>query len=320
MLNVLSLSRGNHTTLRKLPDILLQPGIVRAFLLAALSLLFSTGSQAAVFDITAPPGDSLRAARMLNRYEGKIRKLLDIRFNDTVTVIIAADEETFRQALGPAFPDWGAGAAVKERNLIVVKSPDHFRVGKSLDELLGHELGHIMLGRASAGRLLPRWFEEGFCQLVSGEWRLRNDLVITRAVWGSGLIPLTALESVNSFGSVKASLAYAESYSAVSLLVRDFGPEVIAGFLRRYRLSGNMYKAFFQATGYRYLEWVLLWQRKTNRKYRWVLFLFDNEILFPALAVLFVFLYVVKRFQSQKKKKRWAIEEKYKSNDQINPT
>jgi hypothetical protein len=198
----------------------------------------------------------------------------------------------------------------------VIKSPSAFPIGKGLDELLGHELGHLMLDNAAGGRWLPRWFEEGFCQMISGEWRIEQDILVTRAVWGSGLIPLTALENVNRFGDAKASLAYAQSYLAVTSLVQEFGVEFIPDFFRYYDEGNNFYDAFYKATGYRYIEWTGLWQQKTAGRYRFILYIFDPSILFPLIAVLFILLYLLKIYLSRKKMKQWEIEEKYRSDDQ----
>lgn len=301
--------------MNKLIAIISKPGAIRAFLMLAFFGASSEMALPARFIISAPPADTASIRQVLEHHQEKTSGMLKIDFPDTVRVIVATDEATFRRALGPAFPDWGAGAAVPERNLIVIKSPAHFAVGKSLDELLGHELGHLMLNRAANGLWLPRWFEEGFCQLISGEWRLTQDFLITKAVWGSGLIPLTALESVNNYGGAKAALAYAQSYLAVSAMVRDFGIAVLPDFLERYRKGKNFYNAFFQATGYDYMEWIGEWQRKTAERYRLLVYLFDPAVLLPLIAVLFIILYLAKMYQVRKKKKKWEFEERYRSND-----
>ncbi|MCP4581395.1 MAG: hypothetical protein GY839_07230 [candidate division Zixibacteria bacterium] len=281
-----------------------------------LVAVFTPFSVAAVYQIEAHSNDSLRAMPTLERFETKIEEILDIEYTDTVRVVIASDMPSFNAALGGAFPDWGAAAAIADRKLIVIKSPSSFNVGKSLEELLGHELGHLMLDAASDGRQLPRWFEEGFCQLISGEWRIDSDLRVTLAVWGSGLIHLAALDRVNHFGGAKASLAYAQSYLAVSSLVQEFGLELIPDFLTNYRASGNLYEAFFESTGYRYMEWINLWQKKTVDRYRLVLYIFDPSILFPLIAILFLLLYLIKIYYMRKKKKKWELEERYKSDEQ----
>jgi len=314
-LKVSSFSQGIHIILVKLSEVILKPGAIRAFLLSGIIFIFTESAVPAQFLISAPLSDTARVRQVLEYHLNKTAEILRIDFPDTVRVIVAIDERKFKQVLGPAFPDWGAAAAIPERNLIVVKSPDHFPVGKSLDELLGHELGHLMLDNASGRLWLPRWFEEGFCQLISGEWRLAQDFLITRAVWGSGLIPLTALESVNSYGGAKASLAYAQSYLAISALVRDFGIEVLPDFLERYRENNNFYNAFFQATGYDYIEWVGDWQNKTAHRYRLLVYLFDPAVLLPLIALLFVILYLIKIYQVRKKRKRWELEERYRGDD-----
>jgi len=294
----------------------IKPGIVRAFLVAAAVITLFIYTDAAVFQIEAPGFNIIQLKQDLQYHHDRIAEILAIEYNDTVHVVIANSIQRFNRALSAEFPDWGAAAAIKSKNLIVIKSPMHFKVGKSLNELLGHELGHLMLGRAAENRWLPRWFEEGFCQLVSGEWRLTNDIRITRAVWGSGLIPLKALEHVNQFGGAKASLAYAQSYLAVSSLVQELGIEFIPDFLEKYRESSDVYSAFLNATGYKYTEWDDVWQKKTSKKYKLVLFVFESSFFFPALAILFILLYIMKRYQVWKKKKRWELEEKYKGYDQ----
>jgi hypothetical protein len=286
----------------------------------AIFLLFFPNAKAAVYNIQATSTDSAHAAQVLHNYQVKIESLLQIEYPDTVTVIIAYNQASFNRALSSEFPDWGAAAAVKERHLIVIKSPSSFPVGKGLEELLGHELGHLMLDKAAGGRWLPRWFEEGFCQMVSGEWRIEQDILVTRAVWGGGLIPLTALENVNRFGDAKASLAYAQSYLAVTSLVQEFGVEFFGDFFVNYNEENNFYDAFFNATGYRYIEWTGLWQTKAAQRFRFILYIFDPGILFPLIAVLFILLYLLKVYYSRQKMKQWEMEEKYRGDGKSDPT
>jgi len=145
-------------------------------------------------------------------------------------------------------------------------------------------------------------------------------LLLSRAVWGDGLIPLTALENVNRFGDAKAALAYAESYLAVVFLVRELGMEFFPAFLENYVSTGNFYDSFLQASGYRYTEFAQVWQVKTASKYRYILYIFDSRLLFPLLALLFILLYFAKLWQVRKKKKEWERQEKYFSNDQTHST
>jgi hypothetical protein len=285
-----------------------------------LSLLLASGlysvSQAAAFRIKASSDDSLAAYKTLQNFSSKLTTITGVSLEETIDVVIAADIQSFFLAVGSEVPDWGAAVAIKSRDLIVVKSPRYFPVGKSLEELIGHELTHIALDNAVGGKWLPRWFEEGFCQMMSGEWRFDQDLLMTRAVWGSGLVPLIELESLNRFGGAKAGLAYAESYLAVTELTRDLGIDFFPDFFNEYRVSGNFYQAFTKTSGYKYLDWTNLWLDQNTRKYRFVLFIFDSRLFFPFLAVVFLLLYMIKLYQVRKKKKEWERMERLWSNDQ----
>ncbi len=284
-------------------------------LLSALAFPLQLCS-AAVFLIESPPDQSRNVQTYLERHLDKLSSVFAIELTDTVRVVIADDQRRFSELVGNDFPDWGAAAALKERALIIIRPPEQFPGGKTLDELLGHELCHLAIDKACGGRWLPRWFEEGLCQMLSGEWRISQDVLLTRAVWGSGLLPLISLESVNWFGSAKAALAYAQSYQAVVALTHDFGIDFYAPFFESYRQSGDFYGTFFNLTGYRYLEWVNKWQSETTRKYRFVLFIFDSQLLFLALPVFFLLIYAIKKIQSRRKLKEWERLEKLRHDGQ----
>jgi hypothetical protein len=281
---------------------------------------FIGSPNAATFRIKASTTDSIQALSALNNYSAILEKTIGSGLTDTIEVFIAADMQSFDQAVGSDVPDWGAAVAIKEKRLIVIKSPKYFAVGKSMEELLGHEITHLALDNAVGGRWLPRWFEEGFCQLISGEWRFEQDLLLTQAIWGSGLIPLIDLESLNGFGGAKAALSYAESYLAVSMLARDLGMDFFPDFFNEYRANGNLYQSFTNTSGYKYLDWTNLWQDMTAHKYRFILFIFDARLFFPLLAVMFILLYLLKLWQVRKKKKEWERLERLWKNDETYPT
>lgn len=287
-----------------------------AICLLVLSFGHNDTVEASIFRIKAPADDSLVAEKALRFYSEQLAKTTGFIIRDTIYVVIATSQVEFNTAAGEGIPDWGAAVAIRERRLIVVKSPQLFAVGKNLDELLGHELAHIALGDATGDKWLPRWFEEGFCQMMSGEWRFEQDYLLTRAVWGSGLLSLYELESLNRFGGGKAGLAYAESYLAVTSLTREMGIEFYADFFTEYKQSGNFYQAFKQTSGYEYIDWISKWQTETSRKYRFILFIFDSRLFFPLLAVVFLLLYVIKLRQVRKKKKEWERLERIRDYDQ----
>jgi len=236
--------------------------------------------------------------------------MLEIRLDSTVKVYIADSDEEFRRMTDPSIPDWGAGIADIERNIIVIKSPKYTRVGKTFRELIGHELTHIMMNRASGGQWLPRWIHEGMAMHVSGEWNLGQDILVARAAWTKRLIRLQRLESLSEFNGAEANLAYTESYLAVSNLIKKGDKYIIADLLDLYRKNKDFYRSFRMITGMNYIDWIDDWHERTSMQYHFLLFIFDSRIFWMILPLVFILLYLYKRRQSRKVRRRWKVEER----------
>jgi len=259
------------------------------------------------------PADDLyadSALYYLDFYRSVLSDLLEISLDTVVTVYVAdSDEEFFRWA-GSSIPDWGAAVAVADRGVIVIKSPKYMQTGKSMRELLGHELTHIMLNRAAGGRWLPRWIHEGLSMHVSGEWNIGQDILVARAAWTKNLIQLNRLESLSEFNGAQASLAYTESYMAVASLMKRGDRYILADILDLYRRNDDFHRSFRVIVGTDYVEWTTSWYERTSMQYHLLLFIFDSKIFWFLLSLLFILLYLYKRRQNREIKRRWRKEER----------
>ena len=106
---------------------------------------------------------------------------------DTIRLLLAPDEATFRRSSGGRFPDWGLAVAFPRRSCIVLRSPRLVR-GDVQDpgRVLAHELVHVYLALflGSAGDAAPRWFHEGLASLLAGEWGWSERFELTVALVG----------------------------------------------------------------------------------------------------------------------------------------
>lgn len=250
------------------------------------------------------------AYRYLDYFQGRLAQLLGHPLDTTVTLYLAGSEREFQRDAGVALPDWGAGVALMEQGKIVIKSPKYMAVGKSFRELIGHELTHIMLYRAAGGKWLPRWIHEGLAMYVSGEWHLGQDILVARAAWTGSLVQLHAMEDLSTFKGPLASLAYTESYLAVASLLRKSDPYLLPDLLEMYRKSGDFYGSWRAVVGQEYSTWIAHWLSSISRQYHLFLFVFDSEIFWIFLAVVFIMLFVLKKLQNARVKRRWEIEER----------
>ena len=282
-----------------------------------ITILYSAGNLQAqereTGRITVLPQDNTfadSASHYAKFYLGMLEDLLHFKLDTTVVIFIADSETEFLERVGTSFPDWGAGAASLEHAQIIIKSPKYIRVGKSFRELIGHELTHIMLQRASGSQWLPRWIHEGLSMRVSGEWNFGQDILVARAVWTNRLLNLYRLEGLSEFNGAEARLAYTESYLAASELVKASDKYLLADLLGIYRDNRNFYKSFEITTGADYYSWTSGWYERTKMKYHFFLFLFDAEVLWALIPLLFLILIIYKRKQNAKTKKRWKIEDR----------
>ena len=280
-------------------------------LLAPSDQLWSQTPTAGLFEVF--PADDIYAdsARYyLEYFQNILANLLGESLDTTVTVYLAASENEFLRTTGPSIPDWGAGVALLEYNRIVIKSPKYMRIGKSFRELIGHELTHIMLHRAAGGRWLPRWIHEGLAMHVSGEWSIGQDILVARAAWTKNLIQLHRLEGMSVFNGAKANLAYTESYLAVSSLLRGEDPYRLADLLALYRDTNDFLHSFRVVVGTDYSRWISDWFERTSMQYHLLLFIFDWKLFWLALPLFIILLFLLKRRQNVKTKRRWKIEER----------
>jgi hypothetical protein len=70
-------------------------------------------------------------------------------------------------AAGPS-PEWADATAWPELGAIFLRSPD-IRVGgdEPLEQVLDHELVHVLLGRAFGDEQPPIWLQEGVAQVLA---------------------------------------------------------------------------------------------------------------------------------------------------------
>lgn len=228
-----------------------------------------------------------------------------IFLRDTIHVVYVSAAQSFDSVLGGHFPDWGVAAAIAERHLIVVRSPADFPLGRSLAEILRHELAHLHLDAVVDLRMIPRWMHEGYAQQIAHEWRFGDDWTVARAAFTKRIIPLRDIDGVNSFGSASAHLAYTQSYLAMGHFLSTYGWEGLRLFAAEIRERRDWDQAFAAATGTDYAGFESEFLALIDARYNWAVFLGDTVLLWIGLSGAFVVFYFIKRHRTGLKKKEW---------------
>src|SRR5688572_18785505 len=100
-----------------------------------------------------------------------------------ITIILAAEDS----ALARGTPDWIVGFADGAASTIVLfpaRSPSY--PYDSLDDVLRHEVAHVLIARAAPDAAIPRWFHEGLAMAVERRWGFSDDTRVAMAAFGTG--------------------------------------------------------------------------------------------------------------------------------------
>jgi hypothetical protein len=230
-------------------------------------------------------------------------------------VYLVNEEEAFTRLLGTKFPDWGAAAAIPTRELIVIKSPDHFNLQKSLPELLAHEYTHLVMAHRTGFNEPPRWLDEGMAMHLSAEWGWSNNVAMGSAAVFGRFLSLEEIDRVNRFTEGKARLAYAQSYLAVNYLFTEYGGEAVNLLLDRIQAGDSLDDALMASVGSRHSEFELEFHEYLTGRYNIVSLFADMTFLFIGLAVVVVIGAFLKYRKRREYFKKWEQEEKLHSTD-----
>jgi hypothetical protein len=138
------------------------------------------------------------------------------------------------------------GVAYPSLSLVVLSVRDRDGAPTTLDEVFRHQLAHVALFDATAGRPLPRWLQEGLAVQMSGEATIARAQILWTAHVRRDLRSIAQLETFPD-DARGARIAWAESADFVRFLARD-GTR-FATTIARTRSGDSIDRALFDAYG-----------------------------------------------------------------------
>ena len=191
---------------------------VLALAIVAWLIAAPVAAQAPVLTIESPP--ELAAARArLDAVD--LRPLVDIvgrvglaAPGPPIRVVLAAEGSSWAEQV----PPWTAGFATSDSGLIVLfpsRSPVYPL--DTLEDVLRHEVAHVLISRAAGGRAVPRWFHEGLAVTVERGWGLEDR---SRLAWELMLGPRLTLHEIDDLFAGGQS-AQIRGYSLAPAVMRD---------------------------------------------------------------------------------------------------
>ncbi len=137
-----------------------------------------------------------------------------------------------------------------------------------VEENIAHELSHLVVGKAVENPLaspLPRWLDEGLAMYAQGELPPRNALALKEALEGDKLISVRSLSGYVGEPE-KVDLFYAEAYSLVEFLLKEYGKEKMREFLTEFARGSVQEEALKKVYGLSIDELDAKWKKYLREK------------------------------------------------------
>ncbi|MEM1413821.1 MAG: peptidase MA family metallohydrolase [Myxococcota bacterium] len=230
---------------------------------------------------------------------------------DEVEIRIAASPEELR-ALVPGTPRYAVGVAIPSRGLIGVSltAPASWEPSDA-PQVLVHELSHVALRRAVAGRPLPRWFVEGVAIEHAEEHDLARFRTLFDASGGGRLHRLRDLDASFPHDTAGVSLAYAQAASLVRFLRAPHpGPDRFPRLVSKVREGAGFEAALRGAYGWSLVDFERTWREDVEGRTSSLAWLLGGGTPLTAAAFLAVWAWRKRRRRHRERLEEMDAEER----------
>ena len=276
-----------------------------------LSLFISSPAPESLkLEIEAPP--ELTAVRM------RLEALPSGSFGDIVQFLgIYGSEPAIHVVLSPEtselahrVPPWISGFAVGESSLIVLfpaRSPGY--PDQTLEDVLRHELAHVLIWRAAGGRMVPRWFDEGVAMDVERQRRWQDQTQLFYQLVTGGETDLQRLDRLFAGGQNDEIRAYALAGAFVHDLLRLHGPETVKDILMRVHSGTEFDTAFAAVTGSSPSHAEADFWHSQRIWTSWIPIISANTTLWLGVTLLALLAIYMRRRRNREIEEEWAKED-----------
>ncbi|HEX5131159.1 MAG TPA: hypothetical protein VFX92_01585, partial [Candidatus Krumholzibacteria bacterium] len=204
-------------------------------------------------------------------------------------------------------PRWGVAFAVLEDQRILVDVNKATRSFNSLEEVVPHELSHLLLFQKVPRVRFPIWFLEGLAQWQAREWSVVDGWQLANSVWSGTAPRLRDMTYTYPLEEERAQAAYRVSYAAFTELFADGGFQRLPEFLSVVAAQKNFDAAFLDFWGFPAGDYGTYFQDDLERRYHAKLLAIQSGPAFGLVALLFIA--VIIRYAIRRHKKFEQLEE-----------
>ncbi|MCB9765868.1 MAG: hypothetical protein H6739_39205 [Alphaproteobacteria bacterium] len=264
-------------------------------------------------DVHGSPRDRATVLRLAEHAEASIPRVaaaLGVGTGPRMRITLADDQRAFAELQPGEPPGWADGTAYPHQALIYLRAP-RIREGtaRPLEQVLDHEITHVLLGQAFGHRPVPTWLQEGLAQWVAGEYGPETTERLARGMLGGGLLKLDDIKHGFPSDPVRAHLAYAQSADLIAFMASEYGPGTIPTLVKELSRGAPFNAAFRAATG-EFADAVdEQWRGRLERSDLWLTPLTSEAMWWGLGAPILVLGWLAVRRRNRRKLERWRHEE-----------
>jgi hypothetical protein len=258
--------------------------------------------------IEAPTGLSAEKSR-LESFEAK--RLADaVRLvglknpGPPIHVELAADSSDWARAV----PRWTAGFAVQDK-VVIFPSRSPIYPDNTLDDVLRHEVTHALIWRASAGRPIPRWFNEGLAMAAERGWKIRDQTQLFLQLVSGDRLSLREVDGLFVGGESDQTRAYLLSGALVQSLLAKHGDTAGGRILEEVGRGASFETAFNDVTGQSTSAADEEFWNRQRVWTTWIPVLFSQETLWTFITLLAILAIYRRRKRNAELRKQWDQED-----------
>lgn len=211
---------------------------------------------------------------------------------------------------GAPYPEYASGVAYPELGLVLLTlTPRYPNEQFDLTQVFRHELAHVALEDAVHPAPVPRWFNEGFAVMASGETSFERMWTLMNATLSDRLLPLAQVERGFPSDENKASIAYAEASDVVRFLVRREDRHRFRALVRELGAGRTLDLAAREAYGVDLVTLEHEWREDVAKRYTFWPVLCSGTVVWMGVIGLFVWGWRKRRARSKATLARWARDE-----------
>ena len=258
--------------------------------------------------IDAPPGMAAQKSRM--------ESLDPMRLADVVRLVGLKDPGapiSIRLAesssdLARSVPPWIAGFAQNE-NVVIFPSRSPSYPHSTLDDVVRHEVAHVLIWRASSGRPVPRWFNEGLAMAAERRRELRDQTQLFLQLASGSRLSFEDIDRLFNGGQAEQTRAYLLSGTLVWDLLKEHGESAGGRILEEIGRGSSFETAFRNVTGKSTTAAEAEFWKRQRVWTTWLPILFSQETLWMAITLLTFFAIWRVRKRSTEIRRRWEEED-----------